>query len=115
MILTSWKEIAAHLRRGVRTAQRWERAGLPVKRVTKGSRAPVVADSEDIDAWLLRNPFVRSADVSPESRRATIQHARKLRAEAQRNREALHQTLAVLRQELDSLQKTKRIVGKGKL
>src|SRR4051812_33630088 len=31
--LQSWKEIAAYLKRGVRTVQRWERShGLPVRR-----------------------------------------------------------------------------------
>jgi len=49
--LDSWKEIAAHLRRGVRTAQRWEReAGLPVRRVA-GVRGGVYAFRADIDAW----------------------------------------------------------------
>jgi hypothetical protein len=30
--LEGWKEIATYLRRGVRTVQRWERDGLPVRR-----------------------------------------------------------------------------------
>lgn len=108
MILTGWKEIAAHLRRGIRTVQRWESAGLPVKRVTKSPRAPVVADSEEIDAWTLRNPVVIGTHLSPELRRATIQRARELRAEAQRAREALHQTTSALRDKLDSLREKKR-------
>ena len=38
--LDSWKEIASYLRRGLRTAQRWERdAGLPVRRVAGNSGA----------------------------------------------------------------------------
>jgi len=42
--LQSWKEIAAYLKRGVRTAQRWERcAGLPVRRPRAGDRSPVFA------------------------------------------------------------------------
>src|SRR3954463_10845884 len=37
--LDSWKEIAAYLRRGVRTVQRWERdEGLPVHRLAHGKR-----------------------------------------------------------------------------
>ena len=39
MILTSWKEIASHLNYAVRTAQRWEQHGLPVRR--------------PIDSWLI--------------------------------------------------------------
>ena len=49
--LDSWKEIAGYLRRGVRTAQRWERdAGLPVQRVG-GDRRAVYAFRADLDDW----------------------------------------------------------------
>jgi adenylate cyclase len=53
--LDSWKEIAAFLRRNVRTVQRWEaRNGLPVYRhcpePIKGS--PVHAYRSELDAWL---------------------------------------------------------------
>src|SRR5262249_7118450 len=113
VILTGWKEISAHLRRGVRTAQRWERAGLPVKRITKSPRAPVVADSDELDAWTLRNPLVIGTALTPELRRATIQRARKLRAEAQRARKALHQTMTALRKELASLREKKLNIRKG--
>src|SRR5262249_36778055 len=102
VILTGGKEISAHLRRGIRTAQRWERQGLPVRRVTRSSRAPVVADSEELDAWTLRNAAT-GAGRSPELR-ATIQRARDLRVEAQRARDALHVTMSALRKQLDSLE-----------
>jgi Tfp pilus assembly protein PilF len=49
--LDSWKEIAAYLKRGVRTAQRWERvAGLPVHRVAS-QRGGAYAFRSEIDAW----------------------------------------------------------------
>jgi hypothetical protein len=49
--LDSWKEIAVYLRRGVRTAQRWERdAGLPVRRVG-GDRQAVYAFRGELDDW----------------------------------------------------------------
>jgi len=51
--LQSWKEIATYLKRGVRTAQRWERdAGLPVRRPRAGDRGPVFAFPEELDAWM---------------------------------------------------------------
>jgi hypothetical protein len=51
--LQSWKEIASALNRGVRTVQRWERElGLPVRRVGKGSRAPVFAFKDELHRWL---------------------------------------------------------------
>ena len=55
MILNGWKEIAAHLGRGVRTAQRWEKeCGLPVRRPRGTDRSAVLALSEEIDAWTQR-------------------------------------------------------------
>ena len=50
-ILSGWKEIANYMHQGVRTVQRWESIGLPVRRVTKSRRAPVIAFAEDLDAW----------------------------------------------------------------
>ena len=50
--LDSWKEIAAYLRREVRTVQRWEKsAGLPVHRLQIGKQAPVYAYKAELDAW----------------------------------------------------------------
>ena len=56
--LQSWKEIAAYLKRGVRTVQRWERcAGLPVRRPRPGDRSPVFAFAEEIDQWMHSRPL----------------------------------------------------------
>ncbi|WP_041855715.1 hypothetical protein [Candidatus Korobacter versatilis] len=52
-ILTSWKEIATYLGKGVRTAQRWEHSvGLPVRRPNGGDSTIVLAYVEEIDDWL---------------------------------------------------------------
>jgi hypothetical protein len=51
-LLSSWKEIAAHLGVNVRTAQKWEaERGLPVRRLP-GGRGRVMASVEELDAWL---------------------------------------------------------------
>jgi len=56
-ILNSWKEIAAHMGRGVRTVQRWEQElGLPVRRPRRKSRSAVIALAADLDEWLHRAP-----------------------------------------------------------
>jgi hypothetical protein len=56
-VLNSWKEIAAHLGRGVRTVQRWEQElGLPVRRPRGKSRSAVIALAGDLDEWLHRAP-----------------------------------------------------------
>src|SRR5262245_30154793 len=50
--LDSWKEIAAHLGRGVRTVQRWEREeGLPVHRLAHDKRGSVYARRDELSAW----------------------------------------------------------------
>lgn len=50
--LDSWKEIAAHLKRDVTTAQRWEkREGMPVHRHLHDHMGSVYAFREELDAW----------------------------------------------------------------
>ena len=53
--LDSWKEIADHLGRDVRTVIRWEKErGLPVRRLPGGKRQSVFALTTEIDGWRLR-------------------------------------------------------------
>lgn len=50
--LDSWKEIAAYLRKGIRTVQRWERTqGLPVRRLGQDRTGSVFAYKAELDAW----------------------------------------------------------------
>jgi hypothetical protein len=50
--LSSWKEIAAYLGKGVRTVQRWElQFGLPVRRPNAKSHVIFAVPSE-LDAWI---------------------------------------------------------------
>jgi hypothetical protein len=50
-VLSGWKEIANYMHQGVRTVQRWEMIGLPVRRVTDRGRSPVIAFAEDLEVW----------------------------------------------------------------
>lgn len=51
-VLTTWKDIARYVGKGVRTVQRWEQEfGFPVRRASSGSRRAVLAIREEIDAW----------------------------------------------------------------
>src|SRR5262245_27244354 len=52
--LNGWKEIAGHLARSVRTAQRWEaELGLPVQRITTPDGGQIVRGSRhEIENWL---------------------------------------------------------------
>jgi DNA-binding beta-propeller fold protein YncE len=50
--LDSWKEIAAYLKREVRTVRRWEKSeGLPVHRHVHNRMATVYAYKSEMDAW----------------------------------------------------------------
>jgi hypothetical protein len=87
-LLNSWKEIASYLGRGVRTAQRWERYGLPVKRVAPGPRASVIADAAEIDRWIHRahkHPQRASSTPSQDTFRREVSdavtHAKQLQQE----------------------------------
>lgn len=51
-ILNGWKEIADYVGRGVRTVQRWEALGLPIRRPNARLRSAVVTTAGEIDAWL---------------------------------------------------------------
>lgn len=51
--LSSWKEIANYMGKGVRTVQRYEaQLGLPVRRPAGKPHAAVVATRAEIDAWI---------------------------------------------------------------
>lgn len=60
VILRGWKQIADHIGTGVRTAQRWEQQGLPVRRPTRGPRSHVIAASEELDSWVRKGPYWRT-------------------------------------------------------
>lgn len=68
MILHGWKDIAKYLGCGVRTVQRWEKLGMPVRRPVGGPRPPVVAISQEIDLWLKHDSEASSGSNSSETR-----------------------------------------------
>lgn len=52
-VLTSWKEIAQYMGKGVRTVQRWEECfGLPIRRLNAHGHHAVLAVPSEIDAWV---------------------------------------------------------------
>ena len=61
--LDSWKEIASHLKRSVRTVQRWERReGLPVHRHLHQRANSVYARKSEIDEWWNHEPHPREIE-----------------------------------------------------
>lgn len=72
--LDSWKAIATHLRRDVRTVMRWERdRRMPVHRVPGGGNPGVYALKAELDDWW-RNfrPIERDESAPPHTRKPTV-------------------------------------------
>jgi TolB-like protein/Flp pilus assembly protein TadD len=68
--LDSWKEIAAYLRREVRTVQRWEKsASLPVHRLQIEKQSAIYAYKAELDAWYnSRRPDLESDAANSEEK-----------------------------------------------
>jgi hypothetical protein len=61
-VLTSWKDIARYMGKGVRTVQRWEQDfGLPVRRPYGSNKKAILARPRDLDAWVAMRCQSRSA------------------------------------------------------
>jgi len=66
-VLTSWKDIARYMGKGVRTVQRWEQDfGLPVRRPQGSNKKAVLARPRDLDAWVAMRCSSR-AELAPNS------------------------------------------------
>jgi hypothetical protein len=64
--LDSWKEIAAYLKRGARTVQRWEREeGLPVRRLQHDKLGSVYAFKSELDRWWSARETERAETPQP--------------------------------------------------
>lgn len=100
MILSGWKEIAAYLRCGVRTVQRWEAAGLPVHRPTPYKRSHVIAHSDELDRWV-RNGSTPASERPRLS--ASLTAARKLSSENRARLAELRERVFQLRNGLAAL------------
>src|SRR5215216_4828523 len=63
--LDSWKEIAAYMRRDVKTVQRWEkREGMPVHRHVHERMGSVYAFRNELDVWA-QNRRLSHPDAPP--------------------------------------------------
>jgi hypothetical protein len=94
-VLSSWKEIATYLSKGVRTVQRWEHQfGLPVSRPKKARKGVVLSSTDKLDRWLAANwaqqPGRREASPNTESPNVVAASIRDFRRLRQANRELVH-------------------------
>jgi hypothetical protein len=110
-VLNSWKEIAAYLDRGIRTAQRWERhLNMPVHHIGKGKRSPVCAKVHELNFWLSTIDSSRIAEVphshSPapiDRKNSPINNLRDLRLNMRNLSQAVAENSVRLRRETDAL------------
>src|SRR5262249_8824402 len=66
--LESWGEIAAYLRRDIRTVQRWERLhGLPVRRLRIGKQGQVYAFRSELDDWVRKRQPSAEEDIDDDN------------------------------------------------
>jgi hypothetical protein len=94
-LLSGWKEIADHLHLGVRTAQRWERLGLPVRRVSDSPCSPVVALPDELELWA-RTRDVKADAALLASNRLLVARLTELRDTQNRTRRKTRKLLAQL-------------------
>jgi hypothetical protein len=107
--LNSWKEIASHLERGVRTVQRWEsELGLPVRRTGRGKRGAVYALVSELDLWRVTSGAVVGKELDPGSERAAgsaVEESRRLLSSVQSMVQSVSMTTVRQRQQAQALQK----------
>jgi len=119
-VLSSWKEIAAYLGRGVRTAQRWEaELQMPVYRPWGKDHSAVIAMKSEIDRWIKSRSYEKRAQqiavvqvassAAPRRRLENdvcselVARSRDLRADVVRNREMLRDSIESLWKTLSSM------------
>ena len=104
VVLTSWKEVACYLGKGVRTVQRWEKNdGLPIRRISGASK--IVVRREDLDAWLRSQPG-QSGGLRSETLglvEANIQLSRELRQKSAQLRHSMSAALHELMNECQQM------------
>jgi hypothetical protein len=116
-VLSSWKDIARYLGKGVRTVQRWERhLGLPVRRPTGASqKSAVLLHRGEVDAWLATRFSARTIEKSKVQQvgepliaerarlKEGIQTARQLRETHQTLTQQISESIRLLTERCDHL------------
>src|SRR5262245_50800155 len=112
--LSSWKEIASYLGKGVRTVQRWEHQfALPVRRPNAKSHV-IFAIPQELDAWVKRQQFsdqgrrTPKTETSRDRQHALIKILEDRVSRLQANRRALDSKLTELSTRIKEIAKNGR-------
>ena len=110
-VLTSWKDIARYMGKGVRTVQRWEMDfGLPVRRPQGSNKKAVLARPRDLDAWVALRCASRvqqqpNGDAVSQPRLARLAHLEMQMETARQLRESNYALMNEMKSQLDELRK----------
>lgn len=111
-VLTSWKEIARYMGKGVRTVQRWEQEfGLPIRRPLGSDKKAVLARPSDLDSWValrcgMSSRYAKAADPASSALllrsnvAAEMETSRRLRENCRHARGELRSALQALNEQL---------------
>jgi hypothetical protein len=98
-LLSSWKEIAVYLGRGVRTVQRLEqKRGLPVRRPYGANTQIVLARTSDLDRWMQSSTAQQKLGLRHHVNVEAIERAKALAASIKERTERLQINSIVLKQ-----------------
>jgi len=104
-LLHGWKEIADYLHLTVRTAQRWERLGLPVRRVSNSASSRIVAIPDELGRWARQAQLAKDgyADMSTSMLTTKLFELRSIQKKARRRTRRLTRQVHSLRMENNRL------------
>jgi hypothetical protein len=114
-VLSSWKDIAKYLGKGVRTVQRWERElGLPVRRpIVRSQKSAVLVYRSDVDGWLATRFSARPSQdnktaltntpLTGSALKEGIQKSQQLRATRCALSEKIHKSIRLLTENCNDL------------
>lgn len=110
-VLTSWKDIARYMGKGVRTVQRWELDfGLPVRRPQGSNKKAVLARPHDLDAWVALRCSSRSQQLARASGSSvpSIGRVALLNAQIETSRKLREDNVALMSQVRGQLEELRR-------
>jgi hypothetical protein len=120
--LSGWKEISTYLRMSIRTLQRYEHFGLPVRRPTGRTRSAVIATKGELDSWITARPIrerLRPSSIALQPSptwtdfRTGIAQMKHLREEMARLREEAVASLETLQGRLRFVQVAREVPPSG--
>jgi hypothetical protein len=100
VLLNGWKQVCDYLGCSRRTAQRWAKSGMPIRRVGAGSRGHIMAKPDDLDNWIR---FGSNRPFAVSETRKLIHQSSRLLEQLDTTRRDLEDEFLLMRQKLIAL------------